>query len=101
MNTSNVITKLNDCLRHEWTGVAQYAQAGFVVSGLWREVYSNKFYGSAEESFGHAKQVGEKIVAMGGMPTVERNPMSAAVAITTLRKRPNRRVGQQAAGRII
>jgi bacterioferritin len=75
MNTSNAINKLNDCLRHEWTGVAQYAQAGFVVSGLWREVYSNKFYGSAEESFGHAKQVGAKIVAMGGIPTVERNPI--------------------------
>lgn len=75
MNTSNAINKLNDCLRHEWTGVAQYAQAGFVVSGLWREVYSTVFYESAEESFGHAKQVGEKIVAMGGIPTVERNPI--------------------------
>lgn len=70
-----MIDKLNDLLRHEWTGVAQYAQYGFVVSGMWREVYSKMFHGSAEESFGHAKQVGEKIVAMGGVPTVERNPV--------------------------
>lgn len=75
MDKSAVIEKLNECLRHEWTGVAQYAQAGFVVSGLWRDLYSDKFYDSAKESFGHAKKVGEKIVALGGVPTVERNPI--------------------------
>jgi bacterioferritin len=75
MEKNKIIDKLNDCLRHEWTGVAQYAQAGFVVAGLWREVYSGMFFDSAKESFGHAKQVGEKIVALGGVPTVERNPV--------------------------
>ena len=75
MDKTKVIDKLNDCLRHEWTGVAQYAQAGFVVAGLWREVYSDMFFDSAKESFGHAKKVGEKIVALGGIPTVERNPV--------------------------
>ena len=75
MDKKAIIAKLNDCLRHEWTGVAQYAQAGFVVAGLWREVYSGMFFDSAKESFGHAKLVGEKIVAMGGVPTVERNPI--------------------------
>jgi bacterioferritin len=73
MDKTKIIEKLNDCLRHEWTGVAQYAQAGFVVAGLWREVYADMFFDSAKESFGHAKQVGEKIVALGGIPTVERN----------------------------
>ena len=73
MDKTKVIDKLNECLRHEWTGVAQYAQAGFVVAGLWRETYSDMFFDSAKESFGHAKKVGEKIVALGGIPTVERN----------------------------
>lgn len=73
MDKAKIIEKLNECLRHEWTGVAQYAQAGFVVAGLWREVYADMFFDSAKESFGHAKQVGEKIVALGGIPTVERN----------------------------
>ncbi|MDX1945324.1 MAG: ferritin-like domain-containing protein [Pirellulaceae bacterium] len=73
MDKTKVIDKLNECLRHEWTGVAQYAQAGFVVSGLWREVYSDMFFDSAKESFGHAKKVGEKLVSLGGIPTVERN----------------------------
>lgn len=75
MDHTQAINILNDILRHEWTGVAQYAQAGFVVSGLWREVYSKMFFDSAEESFGHAKQIGDKIVALNGVPTVERNPI--------------------------
>jgi bacterioferritin len=75
MDKAKLLEKLNECLRHEWTGVAQYAQAGFVVAGLWREVYSDMFFDSAKESFGHAKKVGEKIVALGGVPTVERNPV--------------------------
>jgi len=75
MDKSKLIERLNECLRHEWTGVAQYAQAGFVVAGLWREVYSTMFFDSAKESFCHARLVGEKIVALGGLPTVERNPV--------------------------
>ena len=75
MDKNIVIDKLNQILRHEWTGVAQYAQAGFVVTGLWREVFSKMFFDSAEESFGHARLVGDKIVALGGVPTVERSPI--------------------------
>ena len=68
-----VIDKLNEILRHEWTGVAQYSQAAFVVTGLWREVYSEMFLEAAKESFGHATTVGQKIAALGGVPTIERN----------------------------
>jgi bacterioferritin len=73
MDTPKVIEKLNEILRHEWTGVAQYSQAGFVISGVWRQVYADLFFEGAEESFGHAKKVGGKIAAMGGVPSVERN----------------------------
>lgn len=75
MDTTKMIDKLNEILRHEWTGVAQYAQAGFVVTGLWREVYSTMFLQSAKESFTHAELIGDKIVALGGVPTIERNPV--------------------------
>src|SRR5215203_2311935 len=84
MDKNKAIEKLNECLRHEWTGVAQYAQAGFVVAGLWREVYSGMFQASAKESFGHAKLVGEKIVALGGLPTVERNAVKQSHDLTEL-----------------
>lgn len=72
---AHLMNRLNDILRHEWTGVAQYAQAGFVVSGFWREVYASMFFGNAKESYGHARLIGDKIVALGGVPTIERNPV--------------------------
>mgnify|MGYP002623683340 FL=1 len=81
---SALIDKLNDILRHEWTGVAQYSQAGFVIQGLWRPTYSSIFFESAEESFGHAKRIGEKIVAMGGVPSVERNPVQQSHDLTEM-----------------
>lgn len=84
MDYTKVIEKLNECLRHEWTGVAQYSQAGFLVSGLWREVYSKMFFENAEESFGHAKRVGEKITALGGVPTIERKPVKQTNDITEM-----------------
>jgi len=73
MDMQVVIDQLNECLKHEWTGVAQYSQAGFIVEGMWREVYADKFLDDAKESFGHAKMVGDKISALGGVPSVLRN----------------------------
>ncbi|MBB76082.1 MAG: ferritin [Planctomycetaceae bacterium] len=73
MNPAKMVDQLNEVLRHEWTGLAQYAQASFVVTGLWREVYSQMFWGSAQECLTHGQQIGEKIVSLGGVPTVERN----------------------------
>ncbi len=73
MANQAIIDHLNEILKHEWTGVAQYAQAGFIVEGVWREVYAKTFLENAEESFGHAKLVGDKIVALGGVPVATRN----------------------------
>ena len=73
MSHQAIIDHLNEILKHEWTGVAQYSQASFIVEGIWREVYSGKFIGDAKESFNHAQLVGEKIVALGGVPVATRN----------------------------
>ena len=82
--SDQITSKLNEILRHEWTGVAQYSQAGFVIQGLWRPTYSKLFFDSAEESFGHAKRIGEKIVALGGVPSVERNPVKQSHDLTEM-----------------
>ncbi|MEM0926178.1 MAG: ferritin-like domain-containing protein [Planctomycetota bacterium] len=73
MDMQAVIDQMNECLKHEWTGVAQYSQASFIVEGVWREVYAKTFMDNAEESFGHAKLVGDKIASLGGVPAVTRN----------------------------
>ena len=72
MDKGQVIDKLNEIVRHEWTGVVQYTQHSFLVQDLWREVYAPLFRKGAEESLHHARLVGDKIVALGGIPTVER-----------------------------
>jgi len=73
MNHEPMIELLNEILKHEWTGVAQYSQASFIIEGPWREVYAPKFEEDAEESFKHAKLVGNKITSLGGVPVAQRN----------------------------
>lgn len=73
MDYTPVIEQLNEILKHEWTGVAQYSQNSFICEGVLREVYAEKFLGDAKESFGHAQLVGDKIVALGGVPVATRN----------------------------
>lgn len=73
MADPKIIDHLNEILKHEWTGVAQYSQAGFIIEGVWREVYAEKFLDDAEESFKHARLIGDKIAALGGVPVATRN----------------------------
>ncbi|MBI1902146.1 MAG: ferritin-like domain-containing protein [Planctomycetia bacterium] len=81
MDKTKMVSKLNEILAHEWTGVAQYSQQGFMVQGLWREAYEPRFKAGADESFAHARLIGDKIVALGGVPTIERNKVKQADSI--------------------
>jgi bacterioferritin len=62
---------LNKALSLEWSGVIQYTQHSFLVSGIEREVYAKFFRDQADEAQDHANSLGDKIVALGGIPTVE------------------------------
>ena len=73
MSDQAIIDQLNEILKHEWTGVAQYSQASFIVEGVWREVYAEKFLDDTKESFGHAQLVGDKIASLGGVPLATRS----------------------------
>jgi bacterioferritin len=84
MDTGKMIDKLNEILRWEWTGVVQYTQHSFLIQDLWREVYAPMFKKSAEESLGHARLIGDKIVAMGGVPTVERGEVRQSADLTEM-----------------
>lgn len=82
MSNEAVIDQLNEILKHEWTGVAQYSQNSFIAEGVWREVYAEKFIGDAKESFGHAQLIGDKIVALGGVPVATRNEIKQSRDLT-------------------
>ena len=71
MTSTNLVERLNRALSLELTAVIQYMQHSFLVTGTEREVYRSYFRKQSEESQGHATTLGDKIVALGGVPTVE------------------------------
>ena len=73
MDKQAIVDQLNEILKHEWTGVAQYSQASFIIEGIWREVYADRFEQDAKESFKHAQLIGNKISSLGGVPVAQRN----------------------------
>ena len=71
MANTELIDGLNRALSLELSGVIQYMQHSFLVTGQEREVFRKFFRDLSEESQEHALTLGDKIVALGGVPTVE------------------------------
>jgi bacterioferritin len=71
MAGEELVDNLNRALGLELAAVIQYMQHSFLVTGVEREVYRSYFRSQSEESHDHAKTLGDKIVALGGVPTVE------------------------------
>lgn len=71
MARTELVENLNSALSLELAGVIQYSQHSYLVTGFEREVYKDFFRGQAEEAQKHAEILGDKIVALGGIPTVE------------------------------
>lgn len=71
MARPELIEHLNKALSLELTGVIQYSQHSYLVTGTEREVYREFFRDNAKEAQGHAEFLGDKIVSLGGIPTVE------------------------------
>lgn len=71
MARTELLENLNQALGFELAGIIQYSQHSYLVTGVEREVYKDFFRDQAEEAQGHAQKLGDKIVALGGVPTVE------------------------------
>lgn len=71
MANTELIENLNHALSMELAGVIQYSQHSYLVTGIEREIYRGFFRDQAEEAQEHAETLGDKIVALGGLPTVE------------------------------
>ncbi|MCG3117796.1 MAG: ferritin-like domain-containing protein [Candidatus Manganitrophus sp. SA1] len=71
MDPKNVLQILNRALQIEYASAIQYLQHSFLVQGTERKVYSDFFRDHSEGSMKQAKQIGEHIVSLGGVPTVE------------------------------
>ena len=71
MASPELVENLNRVLSLELAAVIQYMQHSFLVTGAEREVYRSYFRKQSDESHDHANTLGDKIVALGGVPTVE------------------------------
>jgi bacterioferritin (cytochrome b1) len=75
MADQSLIDDLNEYLSLEYASVIQLMQHSYVLQGLDREPIAALLRGHATESMGHIGQLGDKIVALGGVPTVEVGPV--------------------------
>src|SRR5215211_1774680 len=71
MARAELVENLNQALSLELAGVIQYSQHSYLVTGTDREVFKGYFRDMAGEAQDHAETLGDKIVALGGVPTVE------------------------------
>lgn len=71
MGRTELVENLNNALSYELAGIIQYSQHSYLVTGTDREIYRSFFRGNAAEAKDHAEVLGDKIVALGGVPTVE------------------------------
>ena len=71
MARPELIEYLNKALSLELAGIIQYSQHSYLVTGIQREVYKEFFRDQASEAQKHAEFLGDKIVALGGEPTVK------------------------------
>lgn len=71
MDTKQVLQILNQALQIEYAAGIQYLQHSFLVQGIDRRVFTDYFRSQSESSFNQAKQIGDHIVNLGGLPTVE------------------------------
>lgn len=71
MARQELIDNLNKALSLELAAVIQYSHHSFLVTGTDREIFKEFFRESSKEAQGHSFIIGDKIVALGGVPTVE------------------------------
>ena len=71
MKTAAICAALNTAVAYEHAASLQYKQHGLMVRGLWRRVLTEFFAAESRKALAHAQQFGQKIVALGGVPTVE------------------------------
>ena len=86
MARTDLVENLNKALSMELAAVIQYSQHSYLVTGHEREIFKDWFRDQAEEAQDHAESLGDKIVALGGVPTVEPFAIRQSVDIKEMLK---------------
>lgn len=86
MARTELVENLNKALSMELAAVIQYSQHSYLVTGHEREIFKDWFRDQAEEAQEHAESLGDKIVALGGVPTVEPAMIRQSVTVDEMLK---------------
>jgi len=78
MDKQLVIAKLNEAVALELGALLQYHHYSQVVLGQDRRVWEDFFSDTSEEAFKHARKFATRVVALGGIPTTEPDPVKHA-----------------------
>lgn len=71
MDKKKVLEALNLDLEHEMSAIVRYLHHSFIVTGPHRGPLVEMFRTQAQDSMQHAIKLGEKVVALGGHPSVK------------------------------
>jgi bacterioferritin len=74
-DNKGLIDGLNQDLAAEYQAVIMYRTYASLVSGPWRQELRAFFEGEIPDELGHAAYLADKIVALGGTPTVTVGPI--------------------------
>jgi bacterioferritin len=66
-----MLAGLNALLCVEYTSMIQLLQHSFILQGVERAAFADLLRGHAKDSVAHAGELGDKIVALGGVPSVQ------------------------------
>ena len=75
MDKAKLIQKLNEAISVELCGVLQYNQYAQVLLGPERRVWHEFFEETSDEAMEHARTFGKRVVALGGVPSAEPEPI--------------------------
>jgi bacterioferritin len=84
MDVQRVIAGLNRVLAIEYAAMIQYLQDSVLIQGLERAYLADFFRNRAKDEMGHAERLGDKIVALGGIPTIEPALITQSLKVTEM-----------------
>lgn len=82
--SQELLDTLNEVLSLEYGATIQYAQHHFLLSGPERMHFANFFDLNSKEAHLHALNLGNKIVALGGLPTTQVAPIHQATTLSEM-----------------
>jgi len=71
MVDQEILDGLNEMMSLEYTSMIQLMQHSFLMQGADRYTFADLLRDHAKETLSHARELGDKIVALGGVPSTQ------------------------------